>query len=249
MTTTSCIISLALVLFFCHLIILSAQPPPFTYHNCSLSKGTYIKSSAYETNLNTLLSRFTPDTVIDYGFYTSSFGESPNKVHAQGLCRGDVEPYSCRKCLNDAKTLLPKLCPYQKDAFGYYEFCTFQYSSRSLLGIYRFPDFSYGFNNPEDAKDGESYTKALNDLMISLKTKAAAGDSTFKLAVGYKEADESEIVYGLAQCSPDLSRRDCDVCLVKAISKIPDCCENKIGGRVIKFSCNLRFERVHFYYD
>ncbi|XP_054786894.1 cysteine-rich repeat secretory protein 38-like [Prosopis cineraria] len=250
MTTSCVLISLALVWFLPnHLIILSAQPPPFVYHNCSLGKATYIKPSAYYTNLNALLSSFTLDTVIDYGFYSSSFGESPNKVHAQGLCRGDVEPYSCRKCLNDAKTLLPKLCPNQKDAFGYYDFCTFQYSSRSLLGIYRFPEFSYSFNNPQDAEDADKYTSALNDLMRSLQTKAAAGDSSFKLAVGYKIADEVETVYGLAQCSPDLSRKDCKACLEKAISEIPNCCEDKIGGRVIKLSCNLRFEKVHFYYD
>ncbi|XP_028772719.1 cysteine-rich repeat secretory protein 38-like [Neltuma alba] len=248
---TSCIISLALVFFFHHLIILSAAQPSFVYYNCSLGKGTYIKPSAYYTNLNALLSSFTLDTVIDYGFYNSSFGKSPDKVHAQGLCRGDEEPLACRKCLNDAKTLLPKLCPYQKDAFGYYDICTFQYSSRSLLGIYRFPDFSHSFNNPQDAEDAQHYTIALNDLMRSLKSKAASGDSTFKFAAEYKmTGDESEpTVYGLAQCSPDLSRRDCDACLGNAISKIPDCCENKIGGRVIKFSCNLRFEKVHFYDD
>ncbi|XP_028772718.1 cysteine-rich repeat secretory protein 38-like [Neltuma alba] len=187
---TTSVISLALVLFSVHLTVLSGQPN-FVFYKCFIGKGTYPNKSPYETNLNTLLSKITSNTIIDHGFYSSNYGQAPNIVHVRGLCRGDVNPMTCRNCLNDAKTLLPK----------------------------------------------------------RLKSEAASGDSNFKLSVGCKIADESETVYGLVQCSPDLSRPDCNACLEKAISDIPLCCKNKIGGRIIKLSCNLRFERVHFYYD
>ncbi|XP_054788082.1 cysteine-rich repeat secretory protein 38-like [Prosopis cineraria] len=247
MMTIMPIISLALVLFLLHLIVLSAQPD-FGYYKCFIGRGTYPNGSPYQTNLNTLLSNFSSDTKIDYGFYSSTFGERPNIVHAQGLCRGDLSPSSCRNCLTVAKILLPRLCPNQKDAFGYFDLCTFQYSSRPLLG-YLDPEFSYSFNNPQDAIDVEEYTSALHDLLQRLKSEAASGDSRRKVAVGSKPAGQFETVYGLVQCKPDMSRQNCDACLEKAISDIPLCCKNKIGGRVIKLSCNLRFEKGQFYSD
>ncbi|KAI9127667.1 hypothetical protein K1719_000660 [Acacia pycnantha] len=247
MTTTYNIISLALVLFLLRLTLLSAQPS-FTYHKCFIGRGTYPNKSPYQNNLNTLLSNIASDTIFDYGFYTSTYGQSPNVVHVRGLCRGDVNLETCRSCLLDAKTLLPKVCPNQKEAFGYSGLCIFHYASRPLLG-YLDPQFSYGINNPQDAINPKEFKSSLSDLLKRLKSEAASGDSNFKLAVGYKEVNESQIVYGLTQCSPDLSEQDCEACLDKAISDIRFCCQNKIGGRVIKLSCNLQFEIYHFYND
>ncbi|XP_028774294.1 cysteine-rich receptor-like protein kinase 26 [Neltuma alba] len=183
----------------------------------------------------------------DDGFYDLQHGQDPDIVHVRGLCRGDVNQTTCQNCLNDAKTRLPTLCPNQKEAFGYYDFCTLYYASnRRRRNIGTQPPHSY--NNPTDAKDKEKYTSALTDLMQRLKSQAS-GESDFKVAVGGKVADESENVYGLVQCSPDLSTKECSDCLDDAMSEIPVCCRNKIGGRVIKLDCNLRFETVHFYYD
>ncbi|CAI9760054.1 unnamed protein product [Fraxinus pennsylvanica] len=64
-----------------------------------------------------------------------------------------------------------------------------------------------------------------------------------------KDADFTESVklYTLAQCTPDLSSKDCDFCLQNANSRLPTCCEYKKGGRVISPSCNIRYEIYPFY--
>jgi len=49
------------------------------------------------------------------------------------------------------------------------------------------------------------------------------------------------------QCTPDISYLDCNQCLDQAIASLPSCCENKIGGRVIRPSCILRYESYRFY--
>jgi hypothetical protein len=49
------------------------------------------------------------------------------------------------------------------------------------------------------------------------------------------------------QCTPDINYLDCNQCLVQAIANLPSCCGNKIGGRVIRPSCNLRYENYRFY--
>ncbi|XP_028772730.1 cysteine-rich receptor-like protein kinase 26 [Neltuma alba] len=194
-----------------------------------------------------LLSNFSSDTENYFGFYNSYYGESPNTVNGLALCRGDTQLHACQNCIKNATTLLPKLCPNQKEVFLYYDLCILRYSNVSILGMYQNPEFSYAIHSPEKAKDAKKYRDALDDLMMRLKSKASSGDSLSKVAVGNVTADENESVYGLVQCTPDLTQQDCDDCLVKAISEIQGCCKDKIGGRVIKLSCNLRFDNVMFY--
>ncbi|KAI9127582.1 hypothetical protein K1719_000575 [Acacia pycnantha] len=252
MTRTTVAIFQALLSFLCYLLILTTQQeeqhPDTVYPNCFKDRGTYTNTSAYHDNLKTLLSNFTSNTKDDYGFYNYSYGQNPDTVYASGLCRGDVKRDVCRSCLKNATRLLPQNCPNQKEAFLYYDLCIFQYSSSSMFGIYVDPDFYYAFNNPESAADADQYTDALDRLIQVLKTKAADGGSHRKVAAGNSSTLSSgQTVHGLAQCTPDLTKQECDDCLVKAISDIPLCCQNKVGGRVIKRNCNLRFEKVRFY--
>jgi len=67
-----------------------------------------------------------------------------------------------------------------------------------------------------------------------------------KFATGNATAPEFKTLYALVQWTPDLSELDCNSCLVDAIQRIPGCCDNKEGGRVIGPSCNLRFEIYQF---
>ena len=46
-----------------------------------------------------------------------------------------------------------------------------------------------------------------------------------------------QTVYSLVQCTPDLSSRDCEVCLRGAIGELPSCCSGKQAGRVLYPSC------------
>ncbi|MCI30498.1 cysteine-rich receptor-like protein kinase, partial [Trifolium medium] len=54
-------------------------------------------------------------------------------------------------------------------------------------------------------------------------------------------------IYSLMQCTPDLSNLDCNQCLDEAIARLPSCCEEKVGARVIRASCTLRYEKYGFY--
>ncbi|KAI9128103.1 hypothetical protein K1719_001096 [Acacia pycnantha] len=239
--------------FLCHLLILTTgqqeqQHRDTVQPKCFNDRGTYTNTSAYHNNLKTLLSNFNSNTKDDYGFYNYSYGQNPDTVYASGLCRGDVTPDVCRSCLKNAAWLLPQNCSNQKEAFLYNDLCILQYSSSSMFGIYVRPEFSLKFNNSEEAADADEYTDALDRLMQALKTNAADGGSDRKVAAGNSlNLSSGQTVHGMAQCTPDLTKQKCDDCLVNAISGIPLCCQNKIGGRIIKQNCNLRFEKVQFY--
>uniref|UniRef100_A0A7N2MRM2 Cysteine-rich receptor-like protein kinase 29 n=2 Tax=Quercus lobata TaxID=97700 RepID=A0A7N2MRM2_QUELO len=220
--------------------------PNFLYQSC-LKNGNYTSNSTYKANLNQLLSSLSSNTEIDYGFYNSSYCQNPDKVYAIGLCRGDVKPDVCRSCLNNATNLLPLLCPNQKEAIGWYDYCMLRYSFRNIFGIKENPSFYLSNTNNISANIVDQFNQDLRTLLDSQRNRAAAGGSLRKFAVGNATAPNFQTLYALMQCTPDLSQQDCNDCLVGSMGDIPQCCNGKQGGRVVGPSCNLRFELYLFY--
>ncbi|KAK2458403.1 putative receptor protein kinase [Trifolium repens] len=240
--------------YFLLLLIISIESqakaqPEFLDNFCINDNGNYTANSTYQNNLNILLSNLSSNTEINYGFYNFSYGQNTDKVNAIGLCRGDVKPDVCRNCLNDSRVLLTRLCPNQKEAIGWYENCMLRYSNRSIFGLMeQFPWFNMASRNIET--EVNQYNRALGNLMKKLKEKAASSnDSRVKYATG-NETDVDlnfETIYGLVQCTPDLSSQDCMDCLNGAISELPNCCSKKLSARVVEPSCNIRYESYPFY--
>ncbi|KAE9589331.1 hypothetical protein Lal_00000463 [Lupinus albus] len=236
-------------LFLSILIILIHQTnaqPGFLYNFCLNDKGNYTANSNYHNNLNTLLSNLSTNTQIDYGFYNFSYGLGNDKVNAIGLCRGDVKPDNCRSCLNDSRVLLTQLCPNQKEAIGWYDNCMLRYSNRSIFSTMESSPTFY-MSNRGNATNVDQFNTVLTNLLNSLLSQASLGDSRRKFAIGNVTGPGFQTIFGLVQCTPDLSEQECSDCLVGAISQIPQCCDNKKGGRVVTASCNIRYEIYRFY--
>ncbi|KAM4106085.1 hypothetical protein ACB094_04G040700 [Castanea mollissima] len=94
----------------------------------------------------------------------------------------------------------------------------------------------------------DQFSQDLRTLLDSKRVQAAAGGSLRKFAAGNATAPNNQTLYSLVQCTPNLSDQDCSDCLAGAMGDIPNCCDGKQGGRVIRPSCNLRFE-VSLFYD
>ncbi|KAK7280224.1 hypothetical protein RJT34_25286 [Clitoria ternatea] len=213
-------------------------------------EGNFTSKSTYETNLNTLLSTLTSNTEIDYGFYNFTYGQNSDKVNAIGLCRGDIKPDDCRVCLNGSRANLTQLCPNRKEVIGWYEDekCMLRYSNRSIFNLMENGRPAYFSYNEDNATQVEQFNQMLNNLLDDLKGKAASGDSKFKYATGNVSAPNNQQIYGLVQCTPDLSSSDCDNCLVQSIARIPLDFKDKKGGRYVRPSCNMRFETSFIFY-
>lgn len=237
--------------FLCMLVILliicqSYAQPSFLYHFCMNDKGNYTANGTYHNNLNTLLSNLSSNTDIDYGFYNFSLGQDGDKVNAIGLCRGDVKAEACRRCLNDSKVLLPQRCPNQKEAIGWYDNCMLRYSNRSLFNTMETAP-SFFMWNLENATDFDQFNQALRNLLDSLVGHATPGDSKRKVAAANISGPAFQNIFALVQCTPDLSERDCTECLSGVIAELPQCCDGKKGGRIVRPSCNFRYETYSFY--
>ncbi|KAJ9167052.1 hypothetical protein P3X46_021734 [Hevea brasiliensis] len=51
----------------------------------------------------------------------------------------------------------------------------------------------------------------------------------------------------IQQCTSDLSKQECSDCLTQATGSLPQCCNEKQGGRVITPSCNFQCQIDLFY--
>jgi len=67
-------------------------------------------------------------------------------------------------------------------------------------------------------------TEAIYPVSTHLTVVAASGDSRRKYSTGSAAASNFQTVYGLVQCTPDLSETDCNRCLDGCISEISSCC-------------------------
>ncbi|KAJ0018042.1 hypothetical protein Pint_10853 [Pistacia integerrima] len=228
---------------FTHLLVLSLAQPNFVIQSCSNDNGNYTTNSAYQTNLNSLLSSISSNNEIDYGFYNESSGQEPDKVNAIALCRGDVSLDVCRGCVKNATQKILQVCPNQKEAIGWYDECMLRYSNNSIFGEMEIQPSLELVSTQNVSSDVNAFNTGLQDLLRNLLLKN--GSSHLKFQTGDTTASFQPI-YALVQCTPDLSGVICSDCLDQAIAEIPSCCSGKIGGRVLTPSCNFRFEALPF---
>ncbi|XP_027364912.1 cysteine-rich receptor-like protein kinase 26 isoform X2 [Abrus precatorius] len=238
-----------LFIFFSVILVFQATAQPsFVKCFCNNKNGNYTSNSTFHANLNALLSNLSSNTEIDYGFYNFSIGQNSNKVNAIGMCRGDVKSEACRSCLNNSRVLLTQLCPNQKEAIGWYDECMLRYSNRSIFGTMEIEP-SWNIWNNRNAPNANEFNQVVAELLSSLGSKAAAGDSHRKFAAANKTGPSFQTIFAHVQCTPDLSGLDCGQCLFGAISYIPNCCAGKVRVRMFKPSCNLRFDTTPYYDD
>ncbi|KAM3756097.1 hypothetical protein ACB098_02G087000 [Castanea mollissima] len=216
---------------------------------CS-NTDTFSANITYRKNLNLLLSSLPSHVADNGGFYNATIGQDLNKVYAQGLCRGDLDMAKCCNCMNTTSQEITKQCTNPKEDFkwGANATCILRYSNRNIFGIMKVAPSQWEPSLKNiSSTDSEQFNQTLHNLMESLVIKASLGSSSLKFAVGNTSFNSSTNVYGLVQCTPDISQKDCRSCLGYAVGDIPRCCGGKEGGKVLRLSCIVWFELYKFY--
>ncbi|KAK7261059.1 hypothetical protein RIF29_27362 [Crotalaria pallida] len=213
------------------------------FHFCSSSDGNYTTHSSYESNLKTLIDSLiykTPST----GFGVGSVGQYQNdQVYGLALCRGDVSPSECKTCVSQASEEIRNRCQYNKGAIIWYDYCLFKYLDTSFFGQIDNTNKFYMWNL-NNVSDPTTFNYNTKELLSTLAQKASLNPKLY--ATGEVKLGEEKKLYGLTQCTRDISSVDCKKCLDDAISELPNCCDGKEGGRVVGGSCNFRYEIYPF---
>ncbi|XP_044460673.1 cysteine-rich receptor-like protein kinase 25 isoform X2 [Mangifera indica] len=239
--------SVFLLLFLSYI----AAEPEILYNDCYVNSINDNTTLAYRVNLKILLDSLPNTTPLYNGFYYSSYGENSDKVYARATCRPDMDLESRRDCVTFATRNPTLLCPKLGMAlFGYddgiYTNCMLRYAQYDMIGVMENAPFFFVHAESNITQNVEQFNQTRHRLLQRLTSEAAARVPD-KYATGKQVVSGSLTLYGLVQCTPDLTESKCNECLNDANKLMPNCCETSQGGRVITPSCNFRYEISEFY--
>ncbi|GMP75301.1 hypothetical protein CsSME_00032448 [Camellia sinensis var. sinensis] len=189
--------------------------PNFIY--CDVSPANYTQNSPFGNNLKRLLESLWLNTPLSQGFKSTVFGNSTDQVYGQALCRGDVTAEVCQDCVQNASQEIMTVCPTQ-NAIIWHEFYGY-------IGMY--PDSN---KDEKNISDSVGFVVVLKDFMNKLSNQFATSKT---------KISTNETIYGLVQCTRDISRRD----------YLDGCCDYRQGGTVLSRNCNMRFQLYPFYHE
>nr|XP_043620387.1 cysteine-rich receptor-like protein kinase 6 [Erigeron canadensis] len=202
--------------------------------------GNYTRNSAYQQNLDDVLYSLT-GTNNGFGYYNSTSGQAD----AAALCRGDIEPETCRRCVDDATRRLRQVCPVQTEAGGWYDACLLSYWNRST-GSSSLAYLGFNINNVSDSGFVE-WNRSVTNLIGVLRPEAAGGGSLRKYASGNMTVSGSSMtIYGMMQCTPDMSNTECNDCLGVRMNMIRRF-NTSVGARSYTNRCLIRYETYPFF--
>ncbi|CAH2053064.1 unnamed protein product [Thlaspi arvense] len=218
-------------------------------HTCIESQGQYKPGSAFENNLKSIIISIATTSNNVAGYDTMSLIGSPeDTVSAIFQCRGDSYGPKCRDCYATALAGLRRRCPRYKGGVIWYDQCLLEISAVDSVGKIVY-DNSFCMSNAQNVSDGEikfDEIKSLVDNLTSLViTEKNNSNPTALYAAGEKTFGKEKL-YGMVQCTKDLSPEACQECLGSKILRFQNCLFGKRGARVVGRSCNFRFEFYPF---
>ncbi|KAI3965679.1 hypothetical protein MKX01_010636 [Papaver californicum] len=240
-------------LFFAALLALTHVPtladPP--YVNCTSSSGNFTVNDT-DTKFQTQridLFRILSLNALRTGFYNTTVrGNSLDQLYGNSLCFGDFSPTKCQNCVTTAAKNIDKRCSTSKQAIVWEEDCQLRYSDEPFFGT---TDDALNLSlwNKKNVSDPDFFRGVVKKLMSNLTQQAAFGLSSATNMLSVGESDNYSSIYimhGLAQCTTDLSAKNCSRCLQIALDQILSCCYFYRGARVYSKSCYLRYELYDF---
>ncbi|KAG8080248.1 hypothetical protein GUJ93_ZPchr0007g3959 [Zizania palustris] len=207
-------------------------------------------NSTYQSNLGQL-SATLPKNATASGrfrafFATGTVGTVPDIVYALTLCRGDIDNSTCEACVATAFQDAQQFCAYKKEVFIAYNECYLQYSNNNFLDSTSNGSPFFLANAQGVNATAEVYEAALGKF-LNATSNYAVENSSRRFATAEADFDSTYHIYGLAQCTPDLSQDDCWSCLSDIIAMMPTHSSRRKGGRIIGLRCNYRYEAFPFF--
>ncbi|XP_028103496.1 cysteine-rich receptor-like protein kinase 8 [Camellia sinensis] len=222
----------------------SADPKSIS---CDSSPTNYTPNSQFGNNLKILLESLSSNTPLNQGFNSAAIGNNTDQVYGQALCRGDITPEVCRDCIKNASQEIMTVCPTQ-NAIIWHEFCQVRYSHlpffSSMLYNGLYPDSN---KQEKNISDRVSFINVLKDFMNKLSDEATVNPSNLMFVTGKTKFSRNESIYGLVQCTRDISHSDCRHCLTDEFGDLEACCSSLQGGTIFSRNCNMRFQLYQFY--
>nr|TKS08341.1 cysteine-rich repeat secretory protein 38-like [Populus alba] len=206
------------------------------FSGCSSNANSTVNSS-YKTSLNVLMASLYQLAPVE-GFALGSLGQSnQDRPYGLVLCRGDVSSSDCRACAANATS---------KGAIIAYDNCLLKYSDSDFFGQIDDQNKFYMWN-VNNVSNPVLFNEKTTELLSQLADKASYNSSKLYAAGEMDLPEGSMKLYGMAQCTRDLSSVDCKKCLDGAIGELPRVAYGKEEARVVGGSCMVIYEIYPFF--
>ncbi|KAL6627750.1 hypothetical protein ACP70R_031476 [Stipagrostis hirtigluma subsp. patula] len=228
---------------------------------CNQSLDIYDAHSRYLSNLRALGANLSRDASAS-GFAIGRAGVAPDDVYGLVLCRGDLPGANCTRALAAAfldVTGRAQPCLYYKDAAFYYDMYMLRFTGNAsaISSLSNEPEWSgSNMNAVTDEKAAAQFMDRAVGLMNRVADLAAVSNSSGRYYANGEDwfgAQGVDKIYGLAQCTPDMTAGQCRSCLAGIIRQMPlrfsGPSGSLIGGRILGVRCNLRYEKELFFLE
>lgn len=241
-----------LVIFFLAFVTLHSlvAAQMYVYTSCLNNTFSYTAGSQFEKNLDSLLHRTLNINGSGSVSDSAKKGSYPDEVYGLLLCRGDVSEKSCQDCIDAATDKILSDCKFKKEAIIWYDQCLIRFSNRSFITTLE-TEPSFCVYSSEDLTESKKFLKIRRDIFNNLIDQAINNPVNRM----YAKADVSITgvgnLYGMVQCTPDLSPSHCRNCLSSGVANFDTslCPDGKRGKRILTPSCNTRYEVSPFLED
>ena len=208
---------------------------------CSPQRN-YTANSTFQSNLVSLVASLAASAPAT-NFANETAGKIPDRVYGMAICRGDIDPATCRSCLDIAAQYIVPACSGNKGAIVYYDRCHLRYSDENFFST--FGAVGWTVCSSYNASDPPTFNRLVIGLLNNLTARAVSSERRF--AADSVDFTELQRLYALVQCTKDLSPLTCGECLGYYISLTRDMCLPRQGARINDGSCFLRYEVFSFF--
>ncbi|CAN6219086.1 unnamed protein product [Urochloa humidicola] len=255
--------TLVVLLLLSSTTLIAGAADPSDY-SCNRTAGNFTSGSAFAANLDTLVAALVSNASSSSSLFASAaVGAGPDTAYGLALCRGDVtDPRACSSCLADAFARLRRveLCGGDRDATLYADLCTARHSGEDFMA--RADDNSPVINGMDanastypgwDATNATSRSFFLSlgatlfgEMAMYAAYNSSAAARRFASAAMFINV-RLPMVYGLAQCTPDLAPAECWRCFQGLNGQIGRWFDGRQGGHILGVRCSFRYEAYKFF--
>ncbi|XP_043704007.1 plasmodesmata-located protein 7-like [Telopea speciosissima] len=205
-----------------------AATDTFIFGGCSQLR--FAPGSAYESNLNSLLTSFVNSaTYSSFNKFTIYGSSSQDVVYGLYQCRGDLSMPDCSSCVAHGVSQIGILCSSCTGGALQLQGCFIKYDNTSFLGV---EDKTVVLKKCGPPVGYDSDLLSRSDAVLNGLTNNGGG--LFRVG-------GSGEVQGMAQCVGDLSTGACQDCVSSAIERLRSDCGAAAYGDMFLAKCYVRY--------
>ncbi|XP_062204575.1 L-type lectin-domain containing receptor kinase IX.1-like [Phragmites australis] len=238
------ILLLAVVLLFCGTAVVVVGERYLPGAKVCSTTGNFTIYGQYQVNLGDLMGDLPPRAIANRGFFDSTIGSAPDTIFGLTMCYADRNWAECQSCLQVAAAGVQHVCPLSRQVKACYDACVLRYSNESFLSVADLDMAWYVLSPNSFVTDMASMNATRWSLMTGLVAEAASSSLRFANdSKGYTDSrGDSQVIYGLTQCTRDLNASECTRCLTYFIPELSRLLPNYTYGTVKGYSCYLAYQ-------